>query len=112
MPSDASSTPTNGPVTFVNRFTVRSSAEEFERVFIETSEFMAGRPGFLQNTLLRHIDGPGTYLNIAQWRDLAAFRSAVSHPEFQPHAAALREISTSEPNLYQPRHTFTAASGQ
>jgi monooxygenase len=112
MSSDEPKAAPGGPVTFVNKFTLRTSAEEFERIFVRTSEFMTGRPGFVQNTLLRHVDEEGSYLNIAQWRDVEAFRSAVTHPDFQPHAAELRAVSTSEPTLYRPRHTFTAESGR
>ncbi|GAA2898784.1 hypothetical protein GCM10010517_64090 [Streptosporangium fragile] len=98
-------------VTFVNRFTVHASPEEFERVFAETSEFMAQQDGFLRHTLLRHTDDERSYVNIAQWRDAGAFRRAVAAPDFQPHAAALRALSTSEPNLYTPRRTVSAKTG-
>ncbi|MGH3939779.1 MAG: antibiotic biosynthesis monooxygenase family protein [Pseudonocardiaceae bacterium] len=99
-------------VTFINRFTLHASPEEFERVFAETSEFMADRPGFLNHTLLRHVDHENSYLNIARWRDLESFRGAVAHPDFQPHAAALRALSTSEPNLYTQRGTRSAGTGR
>lgn len=98
-------------VTFVNQFTLRASPEEFERVFAETSEFMAGQPGFLNHTLLRHVNCEDSYLNIARWRDLESFRRALAHPDFQPHAAALRALSTSEPNLYTQRRTRSAEAG-
>ncbi|WP_344979354.1 antibiotic biosynthesis monooxygenase family protein [Streptosporangium fragile] len=95
----------------MNRFTVHASPEEFERVFAETSEFMAQQDGFLRHTLLRHTDDERSYVNIAQWRDAGAFRRAVAAPDFQPHAAALRALSTSEPNLYTPRRTVSAKTG-
>jgi quinol monooxygenase YgiN len=89
-------------VTFINRFTVTGPAEEFERLFEDTSAFFRDRPGFLRHRLLRHTQQPGAYVNIAEWTDAAAFRAAVTHPDFAPHAAALRALSTSDPNLYAP----------
>ncbi|WP_235017616.1 antibiotic biosynthesis monooxygenase family protein [Thermomonospora echinospora] len=86
----------------MNRFTVHASPDEFERVFAETAEFMARQDGFLQHTLLRHVDDERSYVNIAQWRDEAAFRAAVAAPGFGPHAASLRALSASEPSLYTP----------
>ncbi|MBP2702959.1 antibiotic biosynthesis monooxygenase [Microbispora sp. RL4-1S] len=105
-----------GAVTFVNRFLLHGSAEEFERVFAATSEFMGRRPGFLWHLLLRPMDtGMDTatgrhYVNIAAWRDEASFRAAVGHPEFAPHAGALRALSTSEPALYETRQSRAAAA--
>lgn len=98
-------------ITFINRFTVHGAPEEFERVFASTSEFMARQPGFLDHTLLRHLDDRAAYVNIACWSDEKSLRRAVTRPEFAPHAAALRVLSTSEPNLYSPRLRHdTAAS--
>ncbi|MFG1944075.1 antibiotic biosynthesis monooxygenase family protein [Nonomuraea sp. NPDC048826] len=100
-------------VTFVNTFLLHAPAEEFERAFAATSEFMAARPGFLWHQLLRPLE-PGQdgsrYVNVAAWRDEESFRAAVAHPGFKPHAAALRALATSEPVLYETRQTRTAVT--
>ncbi|MET9502703.1 antibiotic biosynthesis monooxygenase family protein [Streptomyces sp. NPDC006622] len=90
-------------VTFVNTFTVHAEPEVFEKEFARTSEFMARQPGFVRHTLSRHAERPGQYVNVAEWRDAAAFRAAVSHPDFRPHAGALRALSESRPELYLVR---------
>lgn len=36
----------------------------------------------------------------------------MAQPEFAAHAAALRAVSTSEPNLYRPQWTYRAASAE
>jgi hypothetical protein len=36
----------------------------------------------------------------------------VAQPEFAAHAAALRAVSTSEPNLYRPQWTYRAESAE
>ncbi|GAA2719572.1 MULTISPECIES: antibiotic biosynthesis monooxygenase family protein [Streptomyces] len=94
---------TSGPATFVNRFTLRTSPEDFERIFARTARFMKDRPGFLGHTLVRHLDDPHNYVNIARWADVESFRAAVAHPEFRPHAEALRAVSTSASDLYLDR---------
>ncbi|MFJ8229481.1 putative quinol monooxygenase [Streptomyces sp. NPDC094448] len=93
----------SGVVTFVNRFTVHASEEEFEKAFAETGRYLADRDGFLRYTLHRHAEDPTRWVNIAHWRDARAFRAAVGAPSFAPHAAAVRKLGTSEPGLYVPR---------
>ncbi|MDA0632768.1 antibiotic biosynthesis monooxygenase [Nonomuraea sp. MCN248] len=115
-------------VTFVNTFLLHAPAEEFERAFAATSEFMAARPGFLWHQLLRPLEpaplepaplepGPlepgqhgSRYVNVAAWRDEESFRAAVTHPGFAPHAAALRALAASEPVLYETRQTRTTVT--
>ncbi|MGW1056164.1 antibiotic biosynthesis monooxygenase family protein [Streptomyces sp. NPDC001118] len=92
-----------GDVTFVNRFTTHAPDDEFERAFAEVCEFMARQVGFLGNTLLKHAKDEHSYINIAHWRDIECFQQALRHPEFEPHVARLRTLSTSDPNLYLPR---------
>ncbi|MFI7011250.1 antibiotic biosynthesis monooxygenase family protein [Streptomyces sp. NPDC050145] len=87
-------------VTFVNRFSVTGPAEEFERLFEQTSAFFVAQPGFVAHRLMRHADQAGSYVNVAEWQDAESFRRAVTHPDFAPHAAALRALSTSDPQLF------------
>ncbi|GGN33649.1 antibiotic biosynthesis monooxygenase family protein [Streptomyces fuscichromogenes] len=87
-------------ITFVNRFEVHGSVEEFERAFDATSAFFTARPGFLGHRMLRHADQPGRYVNIADWESREHFEQALAHPEFGPHAKALRALAGSDPNVY------------
>ncbi|MEU7181091.1 MULTISPECIES: antibiotic biosynthesis monooxygenase family protein [Streptomyces] len=98
-------------VTFVNRFTLRGSPEEFEAAFAATSEFMRRQSGFRWHSLLAPVDGVDgpQYVNIAVWQDEVSFRAAVAQPEFPAHAAALRTLSTSEPTLYRIRQVRSAS---
>jgi monooxygenase len=92
-----------GGLVFVNHFTVRAEPEHFERVFAETSEHFARQPGFVGHTLVRRLDRPDEYVNIARWTDQAAFQNALAHPGFAPHARSLRAISTGDSHLYEVR---------
>ena len=96
-------------ITFVNTFQVHGAPEEFERVFAETSKFMAEQPGFLGYTLSRHLDEDkgDRYINVALWQDIEALRRAVAQPDFRPHADQIRARSTSVANLYAPCQTFS-----
>lgn len=96
----------DSPVVLVNRFTVYGSPEEFEKAFAETSAYFREQDGFVGYTLLGHTVNPGGYVNIAHWRDEASLRRALSRPEFGRHQAALRELSTSEPELYTCRQSL------
>lgn len=89
-------------VTFVNRFEVSGPAAEFERAFEATSDFFRAQPGFVSHRMLRHLERPGHYVNLAEWRDVDSFRKAVGHPGFEPHARTLRALATSDPGLYTP----------
>ncbi|MEJ1198995.1 MULTISPECIES: antibiotic biosynthesis monooxygenase family protein [unclassified Streptomyces] len=93
----------SGVVTFINRFTVHASPEEFEKAFAETGRYLAGRDGFLRYVLHQHAEDPDRWVNIAHWRDAHAFRAAVGDPSFRQHASAVRRLSASEPGLYVPR---------
>lgn len=88
-------------VTFINKFSVTTSADAFESTFAETSLFMSQQPGFMGHTLLAHTDDPNAYVNIARWASRSAFLAALNHPNFSAHAAALRAVSVSDPNLYK-----------
>lgn len=99
----------SGPVTLINYFMLTGPADEFEKAFAETAAFFAEQPGFLDHTLLRQLDEPNTYVNVARWSDQQALRLAVARPEFQPHSTALRELATSEPKLFSVRLEVAAA---
>ncbi|MFE2295611.1 antibiotic biosynthesis monooxygenase family protein [Streptomyces sp. NPDC059452] len=90
-------------VTFINRFTVHASPEEFEKTSADTGRYVADRDGFPRYTLHQHAEDPTRWVNIAHWCDAHAFRAAAGAPSFPQHAAAARKPSTSEPGLYVPR---------
>jgi heme-degrading monooxygenase HmoA/uncharacterized protein YndB with AHSA1/START domain len=87
-------------VTLLNSFTVSGSGEAFERAFHETSAYFAQQPGFIEHSLLKKLDEPGAYVNVARWTDQRSLRQAVARPEFQQHEAALRALAASSPKLF------------
>ncbi|MGW4233270.1 antibiotic biosynthesis monooxygenase [Streptomyces sp. NBC_01102] len=89
-------------ITFINRFEVTGPIEEFEAAFEETSAFFAAQPGFVGHRMLKHLNAPGRYVNVADWTDEESFRRALGRPEFAVHRTALQKLGSSEPNIYTP----------
>jgi deoxynogalonate / 12-deoxyaklanonic acid monooxygenase len=99
-------------VVFVNQFSVHGNAEDFERAFQTSSEFMCRQPGFLHHRLVRSTRSPGRYVNIAEWEDAASLQRATEHPDFEEHVRALRELASSEPHLCLPVLQCGARAGE
>jgi deoxynogalonate / 12-deoxyaklanonic acid monooxygenase len=89
-------------VVFVNQFSVHGNAEDFERDFQPSSEFMCRQPGFLRHRLVRSTLSPRRYVNIVEWADAVSFRRATEHPDSASHARELRKLASSEPHLCVP----------
>ncbi|WP_405136408.1 antibiotic biosynthesis monooxygenase family protein [Nocardia sp. NBC_01388] len=86
-------------IILINRFTVTGPADQFEQVFVGTSEFFRRAPGHLRNRLLKVSDAPTAYVNIAEWSDMESLQKAIRQPEFDPHAQQLRALATAEPTV-------------
>lgn len=93
-------------VIFINRFTLAGSPEEFEAAFAQTSDYLRQQPGLLEFTLLQS-SSRDVYVNVARWQDAASLHKAVRHPRFAKHAEALRLVSTSQPDLFTARQTYS-----
>jgi len=96
-------------ITFVNRFQLTGAAEEFEKAFDETAEFLRAQPGLIRYTLSHQLDEPSSYVNIALWESADALRAALSHPDFGNHAKAMRGLAESQGAVFGPRLSFEAA---
>lgn len=92
-------------VILVNRFTVTGPSTEFERAFAATAEFFVAQPGFVDYHLMCEVDEPGSYVNVARWKDQESLHNAVSHPDFRRHAEAMHALSRSEPKVYRVRQS-------
>lgn len=83
----------------VNKFTVTGNAEEFERIWKTSSEFMRHQPGFVSFRLVRSVAEPRVYFNIAEWVDVAAHENVVRSPAFREHIAELARVARPEPSM-------------
>ena len=76
----------NQPVILINPFVVpKGEEEEFVKKYSEVSELFQSTPGFINAKLHRSLNpnAPFAFVNIARWESLAAFKAAVSSPEFK-----------------------------
>ncbi|HEY4021562.1 MAG TPA: antibiotic biosynthesis monooxygenase family protein [Pseudonocardiaceae bacterium] len=95
-------------MVFINRFEVHAPTAEFELLFRNTSEFLRHQPGFRRFRLVRSIEHPNRYVNIAEWDSAEALRQATAQPEFRAHADALRAVATTSPDMHEPVYEVTA----
>lgn len=86
-------------VTLVNKFTVTADPAEFERIWTDSSDFMRQQPGFISFRLLRSLQDPQVYINIAEWADAESHRRVLQSDDFQTHISALANVAKPEPHL-------------
>jgi long-chain acyl-CoA synthetase len=97
-------------VTLINKFTVAGESTDFERIWQESSEFMRQQPGFISFRLVRSLNNPQVYINIAEWADAESHQRVVGSPNFQQHIAELAAVATPEPNLCEVVIAHASAS--
>ena len=91
-----------GPIVLVNVFTI---APEEEQALIEAwahdAEFMKQQHGYISTQLHKGLAGSATFINYAVWQDVASFRNAFNHPEFQKRIASYPPSAVSSPHLFR-----------
>lgn len=85
-------------VVFVNTLRLTGPAEDLERIYADVATFFRAQPGLVRYQLVRSTSDPGVYVNIAEWRDLAAFRTATSQEAFRT-ALRVSTVSTGDPHV-------------
>jgi long-chain acyl-CoA synthetase len=86
-------------VTLVNKFTVTADPAEFERIWTVSSDFMRSQPGFISFRLVRSLQDPNVYINIADWADAESHQRVLHSDAFQTHIADLASVAKPEPYL-------------
>ena len=86
-------------VTLINKFTVAGESSDFVRIWQQSSEFMRQQPCFISFRLVRSLNNPDVYINIAEWADAESHQRVVGSPNFQQHIAELAAVAVPEPNL-------------
>lgn len=72
----------NGPVTVVNRFTVKGEVGRFEREFREHSHYLRSQEGFDFLVTVQLVDQPNVFVHLSHWRNLAGFQRVVREDAF------------------------------
>lgn len=86
-------------VILVNKFTVTTDPAEFERIWTASSDFMGQQPGFISFRLVRSLQDPQVYINIAEWADAESHRRVLRSDDFQTHITELASVAKVEPYL-------------
>ena len=88
-------------IVFVNSFQLKAPAAEFEKIFAESAAFLYGQRGLLSHRLVRSKKDPNRYQNIAMWDSEEDLRAATGLPGFQDHGRRLREVATTDPQVFE-----------
>lgn len=91
-----------GPVILVNTFHVApEEADELLEAWAADAAHLKAKPGFISTQLHRGVAGSSTFLNLAVWESVEAFRTAFGDPEFQASFARYPDSTVASPHLFQ-----------
>ena len=91
-----------GPVILVNTFRVApEEADDLLQAWAADASYLKTRPGFISTQLHRGIAGSSTFLNVAVWESVEAFRTAFGDPQFKDGFARYPDSTVASPHLFQ-----------
>jgi heme-degrading monooxygenase HmoA len=90
-----------GSIVFFNTFHVApEDVDAFMKAWTIDGEFMKEQPGLISIQLHRGIGGSTTFINVAEWESVAAFRAAASSPEFQASLSNYPGSAVASPHIF------------
>lgn len=90
-----------GPIVFMNTFHVApGDVDAFMEAWKADGEFMQEQPGYISTQLHRGIAGSTTFINVAQWESVEAFRAAAGDPQFQAGLSRYPDSSVASPHIF------------
>lgn len=91
-----------GPVVLVNTFHVApEDADALVDAWAADAAYLKQKPGFISTQLHRGVAGSATFLNIAVWESVEAFRNAFGDPKFQETFGRYPDSTVASPHLFQ-----------
>ena len=91
-----------GPVVLVNTFHVApEDADALLDAWAADAAYLKQKPGFISTQLNRGVAGSATFLNIAVWESVEAFRNAFGDPKFQETFGRYPDSTVASPHLFQ-----------
>ncbi|CAA9275069.1 MAG: FIG00454697: hypothetical protein [uncultured Acidimicrobiales bacterium] len=91
-----------GPVVLVNTFHVApEDADALLDAWSGDAAYLKQKPGFISTQLHRGVAGSATFLNIAVWESVEAFRNAFGDPKFQETFGRYPDSTVASPHLFQ-----------
>ena len=74
--------------------------DSFMEAWRADGEFMQQQPGSISTQLHRGIARSTTFINVAEWESIEAFRAAASKPEFQASLSGYPDSAVASPHLF------------
>ena len=91
-----------GPVILVKTFRVApEDAGALVDAWAADAAYLKTKPGFISTQLHRGVAGSATFLNVAVWETVAAFRAAFGDPQFRAGLGAYPDTTVASPHLFQ-----------
>jgi heme-degrading monooxygenase HmoA len=91
-----------GPVVLINTFHVApSDVEALLSAWAGDAAYLKTKPGYIATQLHRGIAGSTTFVNVAVWESVAAFRAAFGDPEFQATLTNYPNSAVASPHLFR-----------
>ena len=91
-----------GPVILVNTFPVApDETEALVEAWADDAGYLKAKPGFISTQLHRGVGGSSTFLNVAVWESVQAFKAAFGDPQFQARFARYPDSTVASPHLFQ-----------
>ncbi len=91
-----------GPVILVNTFRVTpEDAEALLEAWAADAAYLKTKPGFISTQLHRGVAGSSTFMNVAVWESVEAFKGAFGDPKFQEGFARYPDTTVASPHLFQ-----------
>ena len=91
-----------GPVILVNTFHVApEEADALLKAWAADAAYLKAKPGSISTQLHRGVAGSSTFLNVAVWESVEAFRAAFGDPTFQETFVNYPDSTVASPHLFQ-----------
>ena len=91
-----------GPIVLINVFTVDQPEEDaLLKAWAHDADFMKQQDGYISTQLHQGLAGSSTFINYAIWQDMASFRNAFTHPEFQRRIQDYPASAVASPHLFR-----------
>ncbi len=100
--ADQVQTKKDGSVVLINVFTTDPADEDaLLDAWTRGADIMKAQPGFISTQLHKGIADSPTFVNYAVWENVAAFRAAITNPEFQALNSQYPASAVTSPHLFE-----------
>lgn len=89
-------------VVLLNVFTVeRQDIALLEEAWRRDAKWMQQQPGFISTQLHKAVGESCVFMNYAEWKSVAHFREAFTHPDFRSALNCYPDSAVASPHLFK-----------